>query len=155
MNGRFTLDCVVIFASLCFIVLAKGSEQNPENLVKKPFRNTKYNSSNMDWKTLPSIVERYMSTFRNMEGYTYKLWGNVDLTRENFPRTWKYIQELLNKPKIIYAMIADLMRLEILFRHGGIYVDASMEALKNLDVIFEKTDASFIMSNERLPWSSS
>lgn len=93
-----------------------------------------------------SIIGKYMSSFKKMSGYRYKLWRTKDLHSGNFPHTWKYIERLLTAPKIIYAMIADLMRLEILYHHGGIYVDTSFEAVKNLDAIGEK--ASFIMSNE-------
>jgi mannosyltransferase OCH1-like enzyme len=100
-------------------------------------------------KKTPPVLSKYMSTFKNMNGYIYKLWRNEDLSEANFPKTWKYINKLLNSPKIFYAMIADLMRLEILYHHGGIYVDTSFEAVKNLDVILDKYDSSqFIMSNE-------
>ena len=97
---------------------------------------------------LPPILGKYCSTFKNMKGYRYKLWRTKDLHEANFPHTWKYIEKLLQAPKIIYAMIADLMRIEILYHHGGIYVDTSFEAVKNLDVILDHTKAKFIMSNE-------
>jgi mannosyltransferase OCH1-like enzyme len=98
---------------------------------------------------MPSILNKYTSSFKNMEGYGYKIWTNKDLTETNFPKTWKYIDLLLNKKKIKYASIADLMRLELLFWYGGIYVDTSFEAIKNLDVILDNyPNSSFIMSNE-------
>lgn len=97
---------------------------------------------------IPAVLAKYMSTFKNMEGYHYKVWRNKDLKEVNFPYTWKYIEKLLNAPKVTYAMIADLMRLEILFHHGGIYVDTSFEAVKNLDIILDTATAKFIMSNE-------
>jgi hypothetical protein len=100
-------------------------------------------------KKTPAILSKYMSTFKKMDGYIYKLWKNDDVSEANFPKTWKYIQKLLLAPKILYAMIADLMRLEILYHHGGIYVDTSFEAVKSLDIILDKyVNSPFIMSNE-------
>jgi len=98
-------------------------------------------------KDIPPIVKLYMSTFKKQKGFEYKLWSNKDLTKDNFPITYKYIVKILSKKKIIYAMVADLMRLEILYHHGGIYIDATMERVKSLDKIL-KTKSPFIMSNE-------
>lgn len=98
--------------------------------------------------SIPPILKKYMSTFKNMKGYYYKVWMTKDLHEANFPKTWKYIKPLLHAPKPVYAMIADLMRLEILYHHGGVYVDTSFEAVKHLDTIIESTNAKFIMSNE-------
>ncbi len=99
-------------------------------------------------KSLPSILGKYMSTFSMMNGYYYKLWDNADLHEINFPKTWKYIEPLLLDSKIVYAKIADLMRLEILYHHGGIYVDATMQALQSMDVILESIDTPFMISQE-------
>lgn len=97
--------------------------------------------------SLPPILKLYMSTFKNQKNFQYKLWRNKDLTKENFPITYKYIKKILSKKKIVYAMIADLMRLEILYHWGGIYVDTTMECLKPLDNLL-KTKSPFIMCNE-------
>lgn len=96
---------------------------------------------------IPPIIKLYMGTFKKQRGFKYKLWSNSDLTRENFPITYKYIKRLLSKKKVIYAMIADLMRLEILYHYGGIYVDVTMECVKSLNFIL-KYKSPFIMSNE-------
>lgn len=97
--------------------------------------------------SLPPILKLYMNTFKNQKGFQYKLWSNKDLTKDNFPITYKYIKKILSKKKVIYAMIADLMRLEILYHHGGIYVDTTMECVKPLDNIL-RNKSPFIMSNE-------
>jgi mannosyltransferase OCH1-like enzyme len=96
---------------------------------------------------VPPVLKPIMATFKKMKGYKYKLWKNKDLTEKNFPITWDYITYLLTRKKIVYAMIADLMRLEILYHHGGIYVDTTMFALKNFDDILD-VKSMFIMSNE-------
>lgn len=98
-------------------------------------------------KTIPPIIKLYMNTFKKQKGFEYKLWSNEDLTKDNFPITYKYIKRLLSRKKVIYAMIADLMRLEILYHYGGIYIDATMECIKPLSFIF-KYNRPFIMSNE-------
>jgi mannosyltransferase OCH1-like enzyme len=97
---------------------------------------------------VPDAIKPFMATFRKMEGYKYKVWKNKDLTEKNFPITWKYIQKILKGKAIKYAMIADLMRLEILYHVGGIYVDTTLIALKNFDDILE-VRSKFIMSNEK------
>lgn len=96
---------------------------------------------------LPPIIKLYTSTFKYIPEYKYKLWGNEDLNLYNFPLTWKYISKLLKSKKIIWAKIADLMRLEILYHHGGVYVDTTMEYVKNLDKVINNS-SKFIMSNE-------
>lgn len=98
-------------------------------------------------KAIPPIVKLYMKTFKNQRGFEYKLWSNKDLTENNFPITYRYIKKILSKKKVVYAMIADLMRLEILYHHGGVYVDTTMERLKSIEKIL-KTKSQFIMSNE-------
>ena len=96
---------------------------------------------------MPSIIKAYTKTFKNIPEYSYKLWGNKDLNENNFPLTWKYINKILNKNKIVWAEIADLMRLEILYHHGGVYVDTTMEYIDGLDDVLDIT-SKFIMSNE-------
>jgi mannosyltransferase OCH1-like enzyme len=98
-------------------------------------------------KSIPPIIDLYMSTFRKQKGFKYRLWSNEDITPKNFPITYKYIKRLLSRKKVVYAMISDLMRLEILYHHGGIYVDTTMECVKSLKGIL-KSKSPFIMSNE-------
>lgn len=58
--------------------------------------------------------------------YEYRLWSDKDLTPENF-ETLSYIN---STP--IYAQKADIMRYEILYKHGGIYLDIDFELFKCL-----------------------
>lgn len=96
---------------------------------------------------IPELQQEYMETFMHMPGWRYKLWGNADLTELNFPRTWKYIVSIIAKPKTIWAQIADLMRLELLYIHGGVYVDCTAESVKPFGDLLDK--GSLIMSNEQ------
>jgi hypothetical protein len=49
------------------------------------------------------------------------------------------------------AMIADLMRLEIIYRHGGFYFDTNYEAFKTLD---EFRGYPFVGSSEAEPYTN-
>ena len=59
--------------------------------------------------------------------FTYKLWTDKDITRKNFIN-YDYIQESKS-----YAQKADIMRYEILYKHGGIYFDIDFELYKNIE----------------------
>jgi mannosyltransferase OCH1-like enzyme len=59
--------------------------------------------------------------------FTYRLWSDKDLTPDNFT-TLPYIQKATS-----YAQKADIMRYEILYRYGGIYLDIDFQLLKPLD----------------------
>jgi len=78
--------------------------------------------------------------------WNLKLWTNDDLTQCNFPRTWKYIKKSLlvgkKRGKIYWAQISDLMRYEILYHHGGIYMDVTMQIMRNLDRMITYANAN-------------
>ncbi|MDO9269537.1 MAG: glycosyltransferase [Methylobacter sp.] len=60
--------------------------------------------------------------------WEYKLWNldNLDFT----PRRIDLISAASN-----YAQMADILRYEILLRHGGVYLDTDFECLRNIDPI--------------------
>jgi mannosyltransferase OCH1-like enzyme len=58
--------------------------------------------------------------------YEYRLWTDSDLTPENFSN----LQYINSTP--VYAQKADIMRYEILYKYGGIYLDIDFEILKCL-----------------------
>jgi mannosyltransferase OCH1-like enzyme len=59
--------------------------------------------------------------------YKYKLWTDKDLDSDNFSNL-----SYINKTPI-YAQKADIMRYEILYKYGGIYLDIDFEIFKCLD----------------------
>jgi mannosyltransferase OCH1-like enzyme len=104
---------------------------------------------------IPSHINSlYINTCKNIRGWEHRLWTNNDLTEQNFPLTYKYIQRILEVGKELgsvtkkYAQVSDLMRLEILYRNGGVYIDTTAECLKNLDGILDYEDVKFAVSNE-------
>jgi len=71
--------------------------------------------------------------------YEYKLWIDNDINSENF-LNYKFIVKTSN-----YAQKADIMRYEILYRYGGIYLDIDFEILQNLDNLI---NGSLVVCNE-------
>lgn len=71
--------------------------------------------------------------------FEYKLWTDTDLTQENFTNF-----EIIQKTQS-YAQKADIMRYEILYRHGGIYLDMDMEVFQSLAPLLTH---SLIICNE-------
>ena len=97
---------------------------------------------------LPPILSLYMNDWKEMRGWDYRLWGNDDLNEQNFPKTWHLIKRMLRLERPVYAMIADLMRLEILYHHGGVYLDTTFEKVRNITPLLNKPGYKFAMSNE-------
>jgi LmbE family N-acetylglucosaminyl deacetylase len=86
-------------------------------------------------------------------GYQYKLWTNDDLFYENFPLVWEFIQLAIEKGEELeqsrFAQVADLARLEILHRFGGIYLDSLFEiSIKFLEFITRNNKRELIVANE-------
>jgi len=119
----------------------------------------------------PDYFQLFLESFHNyLPEFTIKVWGNKDLTKRNFPKTYSYIQkakkihgELLldeigrtkydpeTDTPLTYskwAQITDLMRLEIVFNHGGFYFDTTFEILKPMYSLLNKPKHKFIGCNE-------
>lgn len=77
----------------------------------------------------------WLQTWRDQHpNWTYRLWSNRDLHEE----TWinrKHISSYMIRRR--YNGVADLMRYEILSRHGGVVVAADSVCLHPLDELFE------------------
>lgn len=70
-------------------------------------------------------------TVAERNGYTYRLWKNEDRTPANFESTIAYQNDGLKEGEKIgqsrWAQVADLARLEIIYKEGGIYIDSLFE----------------------------
>ena len=73
--------------------------------------------------------KRALTQSMHVDGFQYKLWGNNDLTQQNFPMMWPYIV-ILQKADQPMAMIGDLMKYELVYHHGGFYFDINIELLR-------------------------
>ena len=118
----------------------------------------------------PDYFDSFLKTFQeNFDGFEIKVWGNKDLNKKNFPKTYSYIQQaqklqgkdmydsegnkMLNEKMEPYtyskwAQITDLMRLEIVYNTGGYYFDTTFEILKPMYQLFNKKQYKFVGCNE-------
>ena len=94
-------------------------------------------------------------TVAERNGYTYRLWKNEDRTPENFQSTIAYQNDSLKKGKEIgqsrWAQVADLARLEIIYKEGGIYIDSLFETSDDFYTVITKASEEgvlFIGCNE-------
>jgi mannosyltransferase OCH1-like enzyme len=119
---------------------------------------------------LPDYFKLFLKGFRKMNPeFSIRVWGNKDITKNNFPSTYTYINvikkmhgkpirdspsaptmvnskgEVLTYSK--WAQITDLMRLEIIYRNSGYYFDTTYECLKPLYDLFNRKE-KFVGCNE-------
>lgn len=120
----------------------------------------------------PDYLTLFLKTFKQfMPEFELKLWGNKELNKKNFPITYEYIKKakkfngkpmkedadlgghtLYNNKGEPYlhskwAQMTDLMRLEIVYTHGGYYFDSNFEILKPLYNLLNKK-YKFVGCNE-------
>jgi hypothetical protein len=84
--------------------------------------------------------------------YRYRRWTNRDLTQRNFPRTWHSIQEALRAAQETgqnrWAQVADLVRLEVVHKFGGVYLDSNFQVTDRLFSVVNQFNGSFLGANE-------
>lgn len=86
---------------------------------------------------LPAAYEAYSNAWRRLNPeWTYRLWNLQNL---DFP---------LRRPDLVdqcssFAQVADVLRLEILYRHGGVYFDTDFEPLKPLNGLLDGVNTFF------------
>lgn len=86
-------------------------------------------------------------------GFDYKLWKNSDLTFDNFPITFDYIQTSIEIGESFeqsrFAQVADLARYEIMHKYGGVYLDSLFEiSPKFCEYIQKHNHKDIIVANE-------
>jgi inositol phosphorylceramide mannosyltransferase catalytic subunit len=85
---------------------------------------------------LPEDHRRWIETWRRHHPkWEHRLW-----TEENLPED-PIRPEVLDRLRVPVER-ADILRLEILYRHGGLYVDADVECLRPVDPVL--ADAEFV-----------
>lgn len=84
-------------------------------------------------KSLPQNYQYYLETWRKFHPlWEIKLWDEKAILKENF-----LSQDLYNQAES-YAEKADIARYEILYKYGGLYVDADYECLASFDELHHK-----------------
>ena len=98
---------------------------------------------------LPIHKKKFMSSYKMVlpNEWQYRLWTDADITNENFPLTFEFIQKIRMKPKK-QSQIADLMKFEIIYNHGGFYFDTNIELLKDLSFLVDSNNYQMIVCNE-------
>ena len=90
----------------------------------------------------PNDVIKYMETWKkNCPDYTIIEWNekNFDITSN------LYVKQAYEQKK--YAFVADYVRLYVLYKYGGIYMDTDVEVLKPLDRFLENPAFSCFENN--------
>ena len=118
----------------------------------------------------PDYFKLFLKGFHKLNPeFQIKVWSNKELNKKHFPITYPYIQickklqgqkikewptapTMFNTKEEAYkyskwAQITDLMRLEIVFREGGYYMDTTFQCLKPLYSLFNCKE-SFVGCNE-------
>ncbi len=84
---------------------------------------------------LPDFFPEYQRKLQALHPkWEYRLWTDKDVEQEAFS-LWPQIQECSN-----YGQKSDLVRLEILSRYGGVYVDVDVLMVKPFDPIVSRYD---------------
>ena len=88
-------------------------------------------------KKTKKMQERVQARYSDHE---VKTWTMKDLTVENFPLTYSIIKKLidhegLEKSKIVY-WIASLMKLEVIYNQGGMFLSGNYEINRVLDKFY-------------------
>ena len=79
-------------------------------------------------KPIPKLYKEYTKTWQALHpDWEYKLWREEDIASWDFAS-----KDLFNKASS-YQEKADILRYEILYKHGGLYVDMDYKAFKNFD----------------------
>ncbi|MFA7668472.1 MAG: glycosyltransferase [Burkholderiaceae bacterium] len=88
----------------------------------------------------------WMNTWRQLHpDWEYTLYDNDFLFNRKF-QTQSQINEYLKRRQ--YAGVADLMRLEILYEHGGFMPGADSICIRNMTALFSRAHAYTIYENE-------
>ncbi len=114
-NGKnFYNKCKNLYEKNCFLAPHKDGYRIPPILHQiwigpKPF---------------PEKYKAWQRTWQSLKGWTYKLWTNEDV------EALKLINRELFKSETNPGAQSDIVRLEILYQFGGVYVDTDFECLQ-------------------------
>jgi len=88
------------------------------------------------WLGPKEIPQEYLENSKKWQKlhptWDYKLWREADIA------DWNFLSKDLFDKASSYQEKADLLRYEILNKHGGLYVDMDYKPLKNFDYVHEK-----------------
>lgn len=80
---------------------------------------------------LPEAFKKYINTWITMHlkrGWSYKLWTDEDM------KTFKLFNQKFYDETDSAGVKSDLLKWEIVYRYGGVYIDTDFKCLKPLDI---------------------
>lgn len=88
----------------------------------------------LGWAPKPAIVQHCIESWRRFcPDWEIREWGDADFAKIGN----RYANEAYKHRK--WAFVADWMRLYVLYRHGGFYLDTDMELLKPIESFLENS----------------
>lgn len=95
---------------------------------------------------LPEETQYYIDSWRKFcPDYEIIQWNESNFDVSQNP----YCREAYEAQK--WAFVSDYARLKVLYDHGGIYMDADVEVVKNLDVLLQYRAFSGFESDQHIP----
>ncbi len=141
-----------------FLAFFQGDQRTRIRVLKDLYNRDRYKSfQNRDDYKIPRIIHQiwlggsipdkflaYVKSWQDWEGWEYRLWTEEDLPELNL------INSKLFEEASFYCEKADIMRYEILYRFGGLYVDTDFECLNPEFFEFAFLEYSFFAGLEPL-----
>lgn len=98
---------------------------------------------------MPTHLQRYGDAWRALHpGWEYRLWGEDDLDWIEHRDLWDAGPELA--PRNLGQFRSNIARIEILWRHGGVYADCDMEPRKPIDPLLDGVSAFSFYHNPQV-----
>ena len=89
---------------------------------------------------IPNNYQKYIQTWKiNHPDWKIRIWTDIDLTYDNFLNL-----DIINKCNKM-AQKADIMRYEIIYNYGGVYIDCDFESFKNIENVI--SNCNFFVCN--------
>jgi len=78
-----------------------------------------------------NVIDNYRKTIKKFGvGFQYKLWTEKNISEFNLQEKYRNFSHP--------AFFADIYRIHILNKYGGIYIDADMEAIRPINILWDK-----------------
>lgn len=86
---------------------------------------------------MPAVLQGYVASWkRNHPDWEFRFWDDDSMFTLTNQHLYDRAEEIT--PENIGQFRADLARYEILYRHGGVYVDCDFESLKPIDSLLHR-----------------
>ena len=112
------------------------SKIKPSEVVKIPkIIHVIWINGEIDDCSVPKELRKYLFTWvKYHPGWEFKLWTDADVAKMKL-----YNQDLYDDARN-FGMKSDILRCEIIYKYGGVYVDVDLECLKPLDLLHHTYD---------------